>query len=1290
MVTVAVENTSNMDTGETAPKKEKKEKAVAGRRVLQQNRQFLDFFWDIAKPEQDVRLAATENLIQYLRSSQQADELKYTFKRLVEGLAATREAARPGFSLALAQVLQCFEEVPLSTVLEHINEKHNLQKVNKKSVRNAAFGNFFGVLALSQSGRLAKDTKVLLQCVQLLQSLAQYREHLKDLPRKTLVDILSEIPESTFEEVLFGALRSDLSSAFSTPEQLHLLLVGMQKFPGVLKPKKLKKLLGSSMIITQENIPKLVDLLSMAAKSVKKEKCLPGVALDVLRISLKEEAFELFWKDAVENGLMQEQTGPCIYMCYRLLGAALPLLDKNMLQLILRSEVMLRYGAHVISNQPADRFKFAPEMETYVSAFLESCDDAEKQLTVMVGFSSLTNQGYPVVPSTWKVIQHLKPTALQKYIDWLKRMFLTPDIDSFLDFSTSRQKENQEQQNTVENFVFRLRKWIIPRLTSIIDNPLAKRQEAQVMDIARFILFHSFFEAKRPVSDIPETETCMSVPLDEKTHTHVANAFFSLLLNLNGMPVLGESPGVITTKERQVVGVTADGSLWIHCMLTYANMLMSRGKVVKALQPFNDEQKEAWDRMLHYVDDLQKKTKKSNSMELSAYQQLLLLVGIHLFKTPEESVDLLNDIQNCLDKALSKKGKKKKQAEDQQEPEWVEVMVEILLSLFSQPSRLFRVVSRNVFKKICPFLTKNALQLILNVFDPEEEQNEESAVIVTEEKHPKKSTNSQEMESSSDEDSCEESEEDNEEEEENKDSDDDEAASVEDVNEVFRKQLMTVLQAGKAPQAEDSDDDLDDETMMALDENLSALFAEQKKRIQAKKDAKAKIREEKILRKDFKTKVLDLVDVFVKKQSDSPLVFSVIEPLVSVIEQSMNAESSQQEQDFLRKTADIFMNDLCKCKRYCKDVSELKDDLHDMMERLVKRASKQSDSSVALYCFSASLYLFKVLKGSVTNQAEDKKSGSVDTSSQANCLGCLDLHRVTLLYQEALREFMTKRNSPFTAAMFLDLFNRFPFICKPLLGIIMKSIKDGARQHQQAQACTLLLRALQTPSLKQTLSPSEWKDLITEGMSQVVETLQNMGEIKVKVDQEKVVKCFELLNFLIKTINQRKLDISLEVLHPLQTLHQKEGFGKSRLEDMYWNVMKLLGFIRPKKEKTKAVMDDAPTTDNVSKKKKGFLPESKKRKNRKKAGTAEENKQSGADDKVENSEVQQPNTKFKKKKKNKKNKRKSGQQEGAAQESSAGAPANKKHKPNAEAKFKAGKSAAQDKTKKKLKQAIES
>lgn len=781
------------------------------------------------------------------------------------------------------------------------------------------------------------------------------------------------------------------------------------------------------------------------------------------------------------------------------------------------------------------------------------------------------------------------------------------------------------------------------------------------MDIARFILFHAFFNAEKSVSDIPETEARLSVPLDDRTRSHVTDAFFSLLFNLNSMPVLGEGPDVDALKERHVVGVTADGSLWIHCMVRYADMLLSQKKAVKAVKPFGEEQKDAWARMLQHVKDLQK---KSSSMEQSAYQQLLLLVGIHIFKTPEESVELLNDIQNCLEKALSKKAKKKKKASE--EPEWVEVMVEILLSLFSQPSRLFRVVSRNVFKKICPYLTKNALQLILNVFDPEEEQSEESAIMVTDDKDRKNASEDQEEESSSDEDSAEEGDAEDE-----KESDDEEELMEEDANEVFRKQLMQVLQGGRAKEGENSDEDVDDETMMGLDENLSALFAEQQKRVQAKKDEKAKIRGEKILRRDFKTKVLDLIEVFLTKQPDSLLVFSVIEPLISVIERSMSSESSQQEQDFLRKTADIFMNSLCKNKRYCKDVSELKDELHDMMERLLKRAGKQSDSSVALYCFSASLYLFKVLRGGHTEQPEiSKKDKKTKSSAQASCLGCLDLQRVTSFYQEVLQGFMTKRNSPLTSAMFLDLFNRFPFICKPLLGIIMKSVKDGARQHQQAQACGLLLKALQNPSLKQTLSPSEWQDLIREGVTQTTETLQTVEEIKVKVDQEKLIRCFELLSYLLKIITQQKLDIGLEELPPvLQALCQKEGFGKStRLEDMYWNVMKLLGFTRPKKEKIKIIPDEG---NNTLKKKKGFLPETKKRKNRKKVNPAEEQNP--------NDGGEQGGTKSKKKKNKKK--RKLGQQEGGAKENSSGAPISKKAKPNSEGKN--GKAVTQEKTKKK-------
>lgn len=36
--------------------------------LLKHSREFLDFFWDIAKPQQETRLEATEKLLEYLRA----------------------------------------------------------------------------------------------------------------------------------------------------------------------------------------------------------------------------------------------------------------------------------------------------------------------------------------------------------------------------------------------------------------------------------------------------------------------------------------------------------------------------------------------------------------------------------------------------------------------------------------------------------------------------------------------------------------------------------------------------------------------------------------------------------------------------------------------------------------------------------------------------------------------------------------------------------------------------------------------------------------------------------------------------------------------------------------------------------------------------------------------------------------------------------------------------------------------------------------------------------------------
>ncbi|KAK2497351.1 hypothetical protein MC885_002279 [Smutsia gigantea] len=1143
--------------------------------LLKHSREFLDFFWDIAKPQQETRLEATEKLLEYLRTRPGGSEMKYTLKRLITGLGVGRETARPCYSLALAQLLQSFEDIPLCSILQQIQEKHDLQKVKKAMMRPALFANLFGVLALFQSGRLVKDSEALMKSVKLLQSLAQHHNHLQEQPQKALVDILSEVPEAMLQEILPKVLKPNVNSVLSSPEHLELFLLAQQKVP-----EKLKKLMGSVNLFSTENMPRLVTVLKTAALAVKKERRLPTVALDLLRLAQKEDKFLQFWKEVVEQGLLQKHSWPASYLCFRLLGAALPLLSHEQLQLVMRGDLIRHYGEHMVTAKFPNQFKFAPEMNEYVGAFLEGCrDDPERQLAVVVAFTSVTNQGLPVTPTFWRVVRFLSSPALKGYVAWLRDMFLQPNLDSLVDFSTTNQKKAQETSlHGPERAVFRLRKWIILRLVSIVGDSHVEKEEALVEEVARFCFFHAFFETKTPTAKVLETEQQFSFPLDSRARQVVGSAFFSLLQTLS-------------TQFRQAPEPTQDKQSWTSRLVRFADMLLNHGRNVTALTPFTTQQRQAWDRMLRTLKELEILSSEAKA-KATAFQHLLLLVGIHLFKSPAESCDILGDIQTCIRKSLGERTRRtRSKAASPQEPPWVEVLVEILLALLAQPSHLIRQVARSVFSHICSHLTPRALQLIL---DDKSEDNRNS-----------------ESEEGSDEEESDEEERDG------------------DVDQGFREQLMAVLQAGKALGGVDSEDDneeeLGDEAMMALDQNLSSLFAEQKLRIQARKDEKNKLQKEKVLRRDFQMRVLDLVEVLVTKQPENPLVLDLLEPLLNIVRCSMRSSSSKQEQDLLHKTARIFTHHLCRSRHYCRDVSNHVETLYPQVERLVQQASHQADSSISFYYFNASLYLLRVLKGSTADRSvpktQKKEKDGTDTSTKpkaSKATSCLDLSLVTPIYSSALTSFLSRRNSPLAVPMFLSLFSRHPVLCKSLLPIVVQHVTGQTRPRHQVQACILLQKALLMRELRLCFEDPEWEQLIGQVLAKVTENLHALGKTQTKSEHQKELSSLELLNTLFRIINHEKLTVDLTaVLGVLQSqqsnLQHRQpqgepsaGFG--RLYDLYWQAMRVLGVQRPRSEKkdTRDVRRGTPSPISIKRKKKGFLPETKKRKKRKAGGSAEE------------------------------------------------------------------------------------
>uniref|UniRef100_A0A8C9UJH0 MYB binding protein 1a n=1 Tax=Spermophilus dauricus TaxID=99837 RepID=A0A8C9UJH0_SPEDA len=1143
--------------------------------LLEHSREFLDFFWDIAKPHQETRLEATEKLLDYLRT-------RVSWEKLKEEWRLPLSSSRP-YSW---QLLQSFEDIPLCSILQQIQEKYDLEKVKKAMMRSALFANLFGVLALFQSGRLVKDQEALLKSIKLLQTLAQHYNHLHSQPLKALMDILSEVPEATFQEILPEVITGDLNVVLSSPHHLELFLLAQQKVP-----TKLKKLMGSVDLLSDENIPSLVNVLKMMATSVKKEHKLPSLALNLLRLALKEDRFSRFWKEVVEQGLLKKQSWPACYLCFRLLGAALPLLSTEQLQLVMQGDLIRLFGEHTVTTKLPNQFKFVPEMSEYIGTFLEgSQDDPERQLAVLVAFSSITKQGVPVMPTFWRVTQFLNPQALQDYVAWLQDMFLKPNLDSLIEFSTTNQKKSQNASlNMPERAVYRLRKWIIHRMVNIVDQLHQEKEEALIDQVARFCLFHSFFKTKNPVDQIPETKQQLSIPLDVRTRDFIIAAFFSLLQTLS-------------IKFKQAPDQTQGGKSWTYHLVRLADTLLNHSGNVDAVTPFTTEQRQAWDQMLETLKELEA---RSSEAKATAFQHLLLLVGIHLFKSPTESCDLLGDIQTCIKKSMGEKTRRRSRAKttDSQEPPWVEVMVEILLSLLAQPSHLMRQMARNVFGHICPHLTPHALQLVLDVLNPETNQDEDDNVVVTDDSDEKQLMDSENENKDSEDNRNSESEEDSEDGEESEEEERDE-----DVDPGFRQQLMAVLHAGKAlggVDGEEDEEELGDEAMMALDQNLASLFAEQKLRIQARRDEKNKQQKEKALRVAFQIRVLDLIEVLVTKQPENPLVLELLEPLLSIIRRSMRSSSTaRQEQDLLHKTARIFMQHLCRARRYCHDLGDRVEALHTRVEQLVQQASRQADSSVALYYFNASLYLLRVLKGNTVKKVIHKRGGATSSILHLRAASCLDLNLVTSIYSGALSSFLTKRNSPLTAAMFLNLFSRFPVICKNLLPILIQHVAGPARPRHQVQACLLLQKTLPRGELRPCFEEPEWEQLIVQILVKVTE----VTAMERPPSNASRMVLWELeragnLTTLLDVLQGRQ-----QILQ--QSLQQGEHLiGSTRLHDP----RPLLagpadagspvrsGRGRPKLEKKDAKEVSSATQSPVSmkRKKKGFLPETKKRKKRK-------------------------------------------------------------------------------------------
>lgn len=96
--------------------------------VLSKDKEYLQFFWDLASNDSEKRILTCINFMNYMKTH--SIDLKYTLVRLIKGLGSSRESAREGFSIFLCEFLR-YNKISIEDVLQVLDDNSMVNDIKE-------------------------------------------------------------------------------------------------------------------------------------------------------------------------------------------------------------------------------------------------------------------------------------------------------------------------------------------------------------------------------------------------------------------------------------------------------------------------------------------------------------------------------------------------------------------------------------------------------------------------------------------------------------------------------------------------------------------------------------------------------------------------------------------------------------------------------------------------------------------------------------------------------------------------------------------------------------------------------------------------------------------------------------------------------------------------------------------------------------------------------------------------------------------------------------------------------
>lgn len=359
---------------------------------------------------------------------------------------------------------------------------------------------------------------------------------------------------------------------------------------------------------------------------------------------------------------------------------------------------------------------------------------------------------------------------------------------------------------------------------------------------------------------------------------------------------------------------------------------------------------------------------------------------------------------------------RKAMAKNKDSGEGSDAFVEIVLSFLGNPRTLFRKIGEEAFTIFASEIGSEGLQSLAEILDTAENFEGQKELFNqgddddVEEAKSDDDSDDEEMDSdvemidsdvelvngdaeddedasdsdSSDEDSSE------------SDEDEDEDDEIDDAELTqFNNLLGMALGTAKADlDGDDSDEsDMDDEQMMALDPQLSKIF-KQRSQVTTKKKDREDAKQNVV---QFKSRVLDLLAIYLDKQYSNPLTLEVLLPVLRRTRASANKQLAEKS----TKTLKTYFDTRSKHKAPLPKPESL-DTVWATLKGIHEEAKNGGGAKAhADVCSSASLHVVKVLVG----------------LDKANYAGVVDV------YAETQKQWFADKKSPLQPTLFMQFQN---------------------------------------------------------------------------------------------------------------------------------------------------------------------------------------------------------------------------------------------------------------------------